>query len=237
MSLFAWIAAGLVLLGTPPLGAEVPSAAATPPPQVQAPADPHEAINRKLFGFNVWLVDQVVEPSAAWLSAHLHESIQTMGHNMYENLVEPEFIFTNALVGDYRAAGTSSARFVINSTLGLLGAWDAAGWMGLERKEEGFVGSLCVAGMSPGNYVLLPAVGPGTGHTVMLISGFLVVTWYALAMLSPALATADILTDLMASAASLREMRDIPPDGDSDPYQVQRDRYLDYLKANCPPAP
>ena len=195
--------------------------------------DPHEAINRRIFAFNAGLVDYLVEPTAAWLGAHLNDQVQRVGHNMYENLVEPEFILSNLLVGDRDAALVSGKRFLVNSTLGLLGAWDAAGWLGHERQETGFVGSLCTAGLSPGNYVVLPAVGPASGHATLLIGGFFALEWYALAYLSSTLATADLVVDFSASAASLRDIRNLPEAGLADPYQIQRDQYLRYLHTAC----
>jgi len=195
--------------------------------------DPHESFNRGVFGFNAWLVADVVEPTATWLVNTLPGFVVQTSHNIYDNLVEPEFIVSNLFVGDYNAAGASTARFLINSTLGVLGVWDVAGWMGYQRTERGFVESLCVVGMTPGNYVVLPAIGPAVGHAALLITGFFAVEWYLLAHLSPTLATADLIVDISASAASLREMRDMPDSEAGDPYQTQRDGYLSYLEPTC----
>lgn len=152
---------------------------------------------------------------------------------MYENLVEPEFILSNLLVGDRDAALVSGKRFLINSTLGLLGAWDAAGWLGHERQETGFVGSLCTAGLSP-DHVVLPAVGAGQWSCDPADQGdSCALEWYALAYLSSTLATADLVVDLSASAASLRDIRNLPEAGLADPYQIQRDQYLRYLHTAC----
>jgi len=195
--------------------------------------DPHESLNRRVFGFNAWLVEEVVDPTAARLVGTLPEIVVQVSHNIYDNLVEPEFIVSNLFVGDYSSAGTSTARFLINSTLGVLGAWDAAGWMGYHRTEIGFVESLCVAGLVPGSYVVLPAVGPAVGHTALLITGFFAVEWYLLAHISPTLATADLVVDISASAASLRGMRDIPGSEAGDPYRAQRNEYLSYIESAC----
>ncbi len=208
------------------------TAVSSPPPST----DPYELLNRRMFGFNAWLVGNVVDPVASWLVDNTHEQLQQAGHNIYENLIEPEFIVSNLFAGNYSAAGVSAKRFAINTTLGMLGSWDAAQWLGYQRKEVGFVESLCMAGMPAGNYVVLPAVGPASGNTALLVTGFFSIEWYLLAMLSSTVATADLVVDVSASAASLREMRDIPVGSpEVDPYLVQRDGYLGYLKTACGP--
>ncbi|MEC8231790.1 MAG: MlaA family lipoprotein, partial [Pseudomonadota bacterium] len=54
----------------------------------------------------------------------------------------------------------SLARFLINSTVGLLGTIDVASKIGLDRKEEQFGETLGVWGVETGPFLMLPFLGP-----------------------------------------------------------------------------
>lgn len=226
---------------SPPLP-QTASTAAHPTPPVTSPEatslpyrDPHEWANRKLFGFNQWLVFAMVDPLADWLEKTLSPGIKQAGQNVYANLVEPEFIVTNWMMGDSQAAWASVQRFLINSTVGVVGLWDPASRLGIQRTEAEFTEALCVAGLNPGNYVVLPVVGPVSSTSAMLVTGFFAVEWYLLAILSPTIATIDLIIDLSASAASLRYARDLPDEALQDPYVLQRTGYRAYLEPHCGP--
>ncbi len=197
--------------------------------------DPNESFNRTMFGLNAWLVNNIVNPTASFLDSSIPDLGKKAAHNVYENLVEPEFIVTNLFVGDYHASLTSIKRFLINSTLGVAGLWDPAQKMGYQRTETEFTESLCTAGLDPGRFVVLPLIGPASTDSALLLTGFFAVEWYLLAQISPTIATADLVVDLSASAASLRYARDIPTSTTKDPYVMQRADYQNYLWARCSP--
>jgi phospholipid-binding lipoprotein MlaA len=225
---------GAVGLGGVAMGAEL-SAPPSPHSQISQAAPPgvvldsNESVNRGIFDFNSWLVRDLVNPAADWLDQTLPEVVKQGARNLYGNLTEPEFILTNSLVGDYDAAWVSTKRFLINSTLGIAGIFDTAGWMGYQRTETEFTDSLCAAGFDPGNFVVLPMIGPASSHSALLLTGFFAVEWYLLAHISPVVATADLVIDVSASAASLRFARDVPDGQSSDPYAIQREDYQGYL--------
>lgn len=212
--------------------APLPTAEASRMPQ----PDPNESVNRGMFEFNTWLVRDWVDPIAGWLDQGLPELVKQGARNIYANLTEPEFILTNSLVGEYDAAWVSTQRFLINSTLGVAGLFDAADWLGYRRTETEFTDSLCAAGLDPGQFVVLPVVGPASSHSALLLTGFFAVEWYLLAYISPVVATADLVIDLSASAASLRFARDLPEGEAVDAYAIQREQYQDYLQTGyCAP--
>ena len=55
-----------------------------------------------------------------------------------------------------------SARFVVNTTLGIGGLFDVSTPMGLERHEEDFGQTLAVWGSEEGSYIIYPLLGPST---------------------------------------------------------------------------
>ena len=54
----------------------------------------------------------------------------------------------------------SLARFLINTTVGLVGTFDVASKIGIERKEEQFGETLAVWGLDTGPFLMLPFLGP-----------------------------------------------------------------------------
>ena len=74
-----------------------------------------------------------------------------------------------------KRAGTTVARFFINSTVGILGFGDPAARMGLEFHNEDFGQTLAVWSIPEGPYVMLPIFGPSNPRdTVGLIVDFLI---------------------------------------------------------------
>ncbi|HYI87887.1 MAG TPA: VacJ family lipoprotein, partial [Burkholderiales bacterium] len=68
----------------------------------------------------------------------------------------------DVLQGKMREAGRDSARFLLNSTLGLGGLFDPASAAGLENNDEDFGQTLGKWGVKSGPYVMLPILGPST---------------------------------------------------------------------------
>jgi phospholipid-binding lipoprotein MlaA len=202
-------------------------------PVARAAADPLEAFNRVMFAFNNQVVDYVIAPVSGALAAWVPPAVREAGGNVYANLTEPEFIVTNLFSGNQADAGLSAGRFLVNSTLGIGGLFDPATGFGLVRRETEFGESLCAAGVPTGPYLVLPLIGPTNVASAGLLTGFFAVEWYALSLISTLLATADLVVDISASAASLRHVADQPDRTQQDPYQIQRADYLEYLKKGC----
>jgi phospholipid-binding lipoprotein MlaA len=71
----------------------------------------------------------------------------------------------NILQGDFKSAGINTGRFLINSTVGILGLVDVAQFLGLpEYEKEDYGQSLARHGVGPGCYVVLPVLGPSTAR-------------------------------------------------------------------------
>ncbi|MBI1208104.1 MAG: VacJ protein [Azospirillum sp.] len=201
-----------------------------------ARSDPLEPVNRAMFTFNDYAVYYVIDPLSDFTQTWIPIPVREIGKNLYENLTEPEFVVAHLLAGDHQSATNSFSRFVVNSTVGLAGAFDVASALGIERRHIEFGEALCAAGAPAGDYLVLPLVGPTNVTTASLVTGFIVGGWYLLSMISPILATADLVIDFSASAASLRYANDMPGHEPTDPYALQREGYLEYLAEACPAA-
>nr|HQU63034.1 VacJ family lipoprotein [Nitrosomonas sp.] len=58
-------------------------------------------------------------------------------------------------------------RFAVNSTIGMLGLFDMATHMGLEKHDEDFGQTLAVWGFDSGSYLFIPILGPSSKRDVI----------------------------------------------------------------------
>jgi phospholipid-binding lipoprotein MlaA len=223
------------LLTAFPLSAEAqaPGAARS---EMATPPDLLEPLNRAMFGFNSMVVNTVVDPLAWGLGQITPPFVQRLGTNLYENISEPEFVFTNLLAGHPLDAAVSVGRFAVNSTVGIAGLFDVATPIGLERRSTEVSEAMCKVGIPPGPYLVLPLIGPTNLFSGGLLGAALAVEWYALSLVSTALAAGDAIFDVSVSVASLRHVREIPEDQHPDHYSLQQQEFWDYVKAGCGPA-
>ena len=126
--------------------------------------DCFEGLNRATFGFNQAL-DGIVFKPVANVYKKLPSPIKSGVSNSLDNLSVLITIPNNLIQGDFDQAGINSGRFVINSTLGILGLFDVAQSFGLVKQDrEDYGQSLAKLGTGPGCYVVLPILGPSTAR-------------------------------------------------------------------------
>ena len=121
-----------------------------------------EGFSRAMFKLNHDLDTVIFEPVARGYRA-LPVPIRKGTGNVVDNLRSLVTISNYVLQGDFRNAGNTAGRFVINSTIGILGIWDPAAALGLEEKgKEDFGQTMGVWGANSGCYFVLPIIGPTT---------------------------------------------------------------------------
>ena len=234
-ALAATLASVAALAASSPAEAQTSPASSTAKAGIETPRDLFEPFNRAMFGFNSAVVNYVVDPVADGLGAVTPDFVQRIGTNLYENISEPEFVFTNLLAGHPADAAVSVGRFAVNSTIGIAGMFDAATPLGLERRTTEVSEAMCKVGITPGPYLLLPLIGPTNVFSGGILGAALAAEWYVLSLVSTALAAADAVFDISVSVASLRHIRDIPEDQHPDHYALQQQEFWDYVKAGCAP--
>lgn len=121
--------------------------------------DPLEGINRAVFGFNN-VADKIILEPVAKSYKKLPSPVQSGVGNFINNLKLPLAALNQLLQGQGKNAVESSGRFLINSTVGILGLVDVADNIGLEQKEEDFGQTLATWGVGDGFYIVLPLFGP-----------------------------------------------------------------------------
>ena len=126
-----------------------------------------EKLNRATFAFNQTL-DGIVFKPVANVYRILPSPVKTGVSNSLDNLSNLVTIPNNILQGEFVKAGDNTIRFVLNSTLGILGLVDVAQYLGLpEYEKEDYGQTLAVHGVGPGCYVVLPILGPSTARDVV----------------------------------------------------------------------
>jgi len=127
------------------------------------PKDPFETINRSMWTFNWDVLDKnIFKPAAQTYADHTPKVVRAGLYNMVLNLDEPSAAVDNLLQLKFADAAKSATRFVLNSTVGILGFFDPASHLGLIRREEEFGEVMATYGVGDGPYLMLPALGPSS---------------------------------------------------------------------------
>ncbi len=136
--------------------------------------DPAEPTNRAFFEINLALDKVTLKPIAFAYKEYLPDFVQSSINSLLNNLRSPIIFFNNLLQGEFKRAGTTLLRFVINSTIGIGGLHDQAAEWDLEYHNEDFGQTLANWGMPEGPYVMLPILGPSNPRdAVGLVVDFL----------------------------------------------------------------
>lgn len=127
------------------------------------PKDPLESINRPFWTFTWDYADKyVARPASSAYAEYVPTDLRSGVYNMALNLNEPSAIINNLLQAKFTDAAVSTGRFLLNSTIGLLGFFDPASDFGWARKQEEFGEVLGTYGVSDGPYIVVPGLGPSS---------------------------------------------------------------------------
>ena len=101
-------------------------------------SDPWEGFNRRMYRFNYHFDRIIFLPIVQVYSAILPDFVEDGVSNFFNNVREIKNFYNSVLQFQGEASFESVARFGINTTIGLLGVWDPATKMGIERHPEDF---------------------------------------------------------------------------------------------------
>ncbi len=163
---------------------EVPQDVSTDAVQVE---DPLRPLNRGMFAIDAFVNDTLAGrgrllPTAKWIPT----PVRAVLYNVLDNLDEPATLANDLFQRKAGRAVRTGARFGVNTTIGVLGAFDPASGMGLKRTREDFGQTLAIYGVSSGPYLFVPFSGPSNfrDQTGLFIDGvFSPLHWVSLGLL------------------------------------------------------
>lgn len=122
--------------------------------------DPAEPVNRAIYKFNAVVDGYVIRPVAVSYRYVVPQWGRQRVTNFFYNLSEPVTFVNSALQADPQNTFTALWRFLINSTFGILGTFDAASDLGLKPRQEDFGQTMGTWGYNESAFVELPLLGP-----------------------------------------------------------------------------
>ena len=124
--------------------------------------DCFESINRTTFKLNQVLDGVIFEPVAKAYRI-MPSPVRAGASNALDNLSSLVTIPNNVLQGEFGKAGVNTGRFIINTTVGVVGIFNIAKRIGFpEYEKEDYGQTLGVMGVGEGCYIVLPVLGPST---------------------------------------------------------------------------
>lgn len=131
------------------------------PPEKVIVNDPLEPYNRAITTFNDKAYFYALKPVAKGYARIMPETIRISVDRFFRNLEFPIRLVNNLLQLNIKGAGIESARFVLNSTIGIAGFTDPAKkWFHLEPQEEDFGQTLGHYNMGSVFHIVWPFIGP-----------------------------------------------------------------------------
>jgi len=194
------------------------------PAELPASYDPWEPFNRRVHAFNDVVDRYVASPLAHAYVDVVPRPVRLGVRNFFSNLGQPVNALNALLQGKPMEAGQAIARFLMNSTLGIVGIFDPASDAGLRYSSEDFGQTLGTWGWERSRYVELPLFGPRTVRDVFGLVGdaplapLRQVEEDTVRVFAQGLQLVDVRTQLFA-VDSMRE-------GATDDYALVRDAWL-----------
>jgi len=191
------------------------------------PRDPLEPLNRAVYQVNDALDKVIMKPAATVYKTVLPQFVRTGVTNFFSNLYDILTALNNLLQGKFADAVSDTGRIAVNSTVGVLGLIDVGTEIGLEKHKEDFGQTMGRWGFADGPYLQMPFFGPSSfrdavGTFVDFKADPIKWIW------KDHVATRNSLWGLFTVnlRANLLDSTKILEEAALDPYEFQRDAYL-----------
>ena len=122
--------------------------------------DPLESWNRRVYHFNYRADEWVLLPIVDGYRYITPNLVQSGVSNFFSNLGDVPNLVNSLLQFKGKRSMQTTARLLLNTTLGVAGLWDPATRMGLPKQKEDFGQTLGFYGTPAGPYLMLPLLGP-----------------------------------------------------------------------------
>jgi phospholipid-binding lipoprotein MlaA len=190
------------------------------------PRDPLEPFNRGVYQFNEGLDKVVLKPVAKGYKAVVPPPLRNGVTNVFGNFRDVTTAINDLLQGKISAAVSDVGRVAVNSTVGILGIFDVATRLGLQKHSEDFGQTLGLWGVADGPYLVLPLLGPSNFRdTIGWAGDYFTDPEFYLVSHSPETWVA-FGTRVISIRANLLETEQIFDTAAIDKYAFLRDAYL-----------
>jgi len=191
------------------------------------PRDPLEPLNRAVYQVNDGLDKVVMKPVATVYKTVLPQFVRTGVTNFFNNLYDILTALNNLLQGKIADAASDVGRIALNTTVGIAGFIDVGTEVGLEKHKEDFGQTLGRWGIPDGPYLQLPFFGPSSvrdGVGLFVDVKLDPIRW----IWRDHIATRNSVWALYVInlRANLLDSTKILDEAALDPYEFQRDAYL-----------
>ena len=123
-------------------------------------SDPLEPVNRVIFSFNDKVDTYVLRPVAQTYVNVVPQLVRTGVSNVFGNVGDMFSAVNSLLQGKREKLGNDLGRVLVNSTFGLGGIFDVAGYADVEKGNEDFGQTFGYWGIPAGPYLVIPFLGP-----------------------------------------------------------------------------
>lgn len=133
--------------------------------------DPWQRFNRRMHRFNNAVDRSVARPVAKVYVNVVPEPVRSRVSNFFDNLGQPATAVNALLQGKVKHSAQAMGRFLVNSTVGVVGFFDPASRMKIPEREEDFGQTLATWGWRRSRYLELPFFGPSTVRDAFGVAG------------------------------------------------------------------
>ena len=130
--------------------------------------DKLETLNRKVFNFNSKINRFLISPiNIIWTSVMPQYGIDRI-QSAYNNIEYPKRFASCILQKDFKGVKSETARFLVNSTIGLGGMFDPAiRFLKIKPLEENLDQALCHCKIKSGSYIVLPFLSSSSLRSIL----------------------------------------------------------------------
>lgn len=191
--------------------------------------DPLEPMNRGIYSFNKAVDKAVIKPAAQGYRAVVPSPVRSGVRNFFSNLHDVVVLANDLLQFKLERSAADFSRIFLNTTLGVLGVFDVATHIGIEKNREDFGQTLGYWGIGDGPYLVLPFLGPSNlRDTVGIVAD---------GQIDPVLQVEDVPTRNGLVAVNIVDKREGLLDSEKvldtasiDEYSMLRESYLQHRK-------
>ena len=194
------------------------------------PRDPWEGFNRGSYRFNEGLDRVLLKPVSTLYRDKVPPLVRTGVSNFFGNLGDGWSAVNSLLQFHLQDFEENLARFQLNTMFGVLGIFDIASDVNIERHTEDFGQTLGRWGVPAGPYLVLPFLGPSTVRDAAALP---VDYHFDLATLIGNGAGQDLVWGLrfVDKRANLLRVGNVLDEAALDKYSFTRDAYLQRRRA------